>query len=86
MSLKEISYLELWQSLCSVEQNQLCNFGRRRHEKQFCEIILNLVQWFRRRCRLKIVLIWCSGGPFFQRSRTISANLVEGFMRNNSVK
>ena len=30
----------------------MCNFVRRHHEKQFCEIILNLDQWFRRRCCL----------------------------------
>ena len=44
MSLKDISYLELWQPICSVERNHLCNFGRRHHEEQFCEIILNLDQ------------------------------------------
>ena len=49
---KDISYLELWQSFCSVEQNHLCNFGRGYYEEQFCEIILNLDQWFRR-CHLK---------------------------------
>ena len=42
MSFKDISYLELWQPLCSVDWNNLCNFGRRHHEKQSCEIILNL--------------------------------------------
>ena len=42
MSLKDISDLVLWQPLCSVEQNHLCNFGRRHHEEQLCEIILNL--------------------------------------------
>ena len=30
----------------------MCNFVRGHHEEQFCEIILNLDQWFRR-CRLK---------------------------------
>ena len=30
----------------------MCNFGRRHHEEQFCEIILNLGQWFRS-CHLK---------------------------------
>ena len=30
----------------SVEWNNLCNFGSRHHEKKFCEIILNLNQWF----------------------------------------
>ena len=39
----------------------LRNFGRRNHEEQFCEIILNLDRWFRRRCILKIFLIWSSG-------------------------
>ena len=52
MLFKIISYLELWQPFCSVERNQLCNFGRRYCEEQFCEIILNLGQWFRR-CHLK---------------------------------
>ena len=56
MSLKDISYLELWQPLCSVEWNQLCNFGRRHHEEQFCEIILNFDQWFNR-CLLNIYFL-----------------------------
>ena len=49
MPFKNISYLELWQPLCSAERNHLFNFGRRHHKEQFCEIILNLDQWFRRR-------------------------------------
>ena len=81
MSLKDMSSLELWQPLCSVEQNHLCNFCKRHHEEQFCEIILNLDKWFRR-CRLKIFLIWSSGGPFDQWSGTICAILVEGIMKN----
>ena len=56
MSLKDISYLQLWQPLCSVEKNHLCNFGIKHHEEQFCEIILNLDQWLRR-FHLKIFLI-----------------------------
>ena len=51
MSFKDISYLELWWPICSVERNHLCNFGRGYQEEQFCEIILNLDLWFRR-CRL----------------------------------
>ena len=27
MLFKDISYLELWQSICSMEQNHLCNSG-----------------------------------------------------------
>ena len=30
------------------QANRLCNFGRSHHEEQFCEIILNLNQLFRR--------------------------------------
>ena len=52
MLFKDVCYLELWQPLCSVEHNHLCNFGRGYYEDQFCEIILNLGQWFRR-CYLK---------------------------------
>ena len=69
-----------------MEQKQLCYFGRRHHEEQFCEIILKLDQWFRQRCSLKIFLIYSSGGHFIQQSRTFYAILVEGIMRNISVK
>ena len=72
MSFEDISFLELWQPFCSVEQIHLCNFGKGYYEEQFCEIILNLDQWFRRRCLLKIVLIWSFGGPFVQQSGTSS--------------
>ena len=56
MAFKNISYLELLWPFCSAEQNHLCNFGRGHQEEQFCEIILNLDQWFKRRCRLKCFL------------------------------
>ena len=48
MLLKDISYQELWRPFKSAEHNHLCNFGRRNPEEQFCEIILNLDQWYRR--------------------------------------
>ena len=48
---KGISYLELWQPFCSEERSHLCNFDRGYYEEQFCEIILNLDQWVRRKCR-----------------------------------
>ena len=54
--------------------------------KKFREIILNLDQWLRNKCRLKVFLIWSSGSPFVQGSITISATLLEGIMRRNSVK
>ena len=56
MLFKDISYLELWQPFCSVEMNHLCNFSRGYTEEQFCKIILNVDQWLRRKCHLKIFL------------------------------
>ena len=53
ISFKDISHLQLWQPLCSLNWIYLCNFGRRHHEEQFCVIILNLDQWFRRKWGLK---------------------------------
>ena len=50
MLFKGISYLELWWPFCSAEQNHLCSLGRGYYEQQFCEIILNLDQWFSRKC------------------------------------
>ena len=75
MSFKDISYMELWRPFCSAEQNHLSNFGRGCYKEQFCEIILNLDQWFRRRCLLKIFLIWSSGSHFVQRSKTIGVSI-----------
>ena len=40
----------------AVERDHLCIFGRVHHEEQFCGIILNFDQWFRRRCCLKDLL------------------------------
>ena len=86
MPFKDISYLELWWPLCRAQLNHLCNVGRKHHEEQLCEIILNLDQWFRRKCCLKIFLIWSFDSPFAQQSTTIGVILEEGIMRNNSVK
>ena len=60
-------------------------FGRRHYEEQFYEVILNLDWCLKRRCILKMFLIWGSGGRLVQWSRTICAILVEGIMRNNSL-
>ena len=86
MPFNDNSYLELLQPLYLVDMNHLCNFGRRHHEGQSSEIIFNLDQWFRRKCCLKVYLIWSSGSPFVQWSITICVILVEGIMRNNCVK
>ena len=52
---------------------------------QFCEIILNLEQWFRKKCHYMYFLSGALISPCVQRSITICASLVEGIMRNNSV-
>ena len=57
MSFKDISYLELWQPLFWLSRTFLCNFGRVHHEEQFCEIVLNLDQRFRKKCHFKTFLI-----------------------------
>ena len=85
MWFKDISYLELWRPFCSVERNHLCYFGREYYEEQFCEL-LNLDQWFRRRCLLKIFLIWSSGSSPVQWSGTIYAVLKAGIMGNIHMK
>ena len=86
MFFKDISYLELRWPFCLTERNHLCNFGRGHYEKRFCELISYLGQWFRRRCLLKIILMWSSGSPIVQRSGTICAILLEGIMKNIRVK
>ena len=86
MTFKDISYLELWQPLCSEDLSYLCNFGRMYHEEQFYDINLNLDQGFRRKCHLKVFLICISDSPFVQQSVTSCAISVEGIIRNNNVK
>ena len=86
MSFKDISYLELWQPFYSREENHLCNFGRGHYEEQFCEIILNLDQWFSKKCCLKTFVIYSSSGSFVQQNGTSCAVLDKGIMRNISVK
>ena len=85
MLFKDISYLELWQPFCSAEQNHLCNFGRGYNEDQFCENNYKFGPVVQEEMPLKIFLIWSSGGPFVK-GGTIYAILIEGIMRNNSVK
>ena len=86
MLFKDISYLQLWRPFCSVEGNHLCNFGRGYQVEQFCEIILLLDQWFRRRFCSNYFLSRALGGPRVQLSRTIYAILKEDIMGNIHVK
>ena len=70
MSFKDISYLELWQSFCSAKLNHLCNFGKAYTEEQFCEINLNLDQWFRDFLPGALEALLFGGvGPFVQFER-----------------
>ena len=82
----KISYLELWQSFYLMEPNHLCNFERGHYGEHSCEIICNSDQWFRRRCRLNIFLIYSSGRPFVQQTGTNCAILVEGILKKNPLK
>ena len=52
------------------------NFGRGSPKEHFCEIIFKLGHWLRRRCHLKVFLIFSSGGHFVQQSGTIIAILI----------
>ena len=72
MSFKGISYLELWWPLFGGAK-PFVHFGKGYYEEQFCEIILNLDQWFRRRCHLKdflsgalTALLFGGAKPFVQ--------------------
>ena len=76
MSFKDISYLTLWWPLFFSRVANVCNYGRRHNVEQFCEIILNLNKWFRRRYDLKTFLIYNSGGHFLEEWK-ICAILVE---------
>ena len=85
MLFKDISYLELWQPFYSTEENHLCNFGRGHYEEHFCEVILNLDQWFRKKC-CKTFDIYSSGGSFVQHNGTLCSFGQGHIMRNISVK
>ena len=81
MPFKDISFFSYG---CHSFQCCLFNFGRGHNEDYFCEIILKfgpVVQMF-----FKDVSIFSTGSLFVQRSRTAYAILVEGNMRNISVK
>ena len=69
---KDISYLQIWRPFSWTELDTWCNFCRGHYEETICEIILNLDQWFSRKCHLKIFL-----APVWQ-SRHVCAILIEG--------
>ena len=48
MLFKDISNLQFWWPSCLAGRNHLGKFGRGLYDEHFCEIILNLDQWFSR--------------------------------------
>ena len=87
-------------ALCSAEQNHLCSFGPGHYENHFCEVILNLEQWFRRGCHFNIFLeLWrpfssaelnhlcsCGGGHYGEHFCEIILNLDQWFRRRCRLK
>ena len=81
MSIKDISYLELWWPFCSAERNHLCNLSRGYQEGQFCEIILNLDPLIRR-CHLKDFLSGALAALLLSGAEPFVQFLKEGIMGN----
>ena len=54
--------------------------------KHFCETILNLNQWFKRRCRLKIFINNIPCSPLSNGAKPFVQFSVEGIIRNISAK
>ena len=64
----------------------MCNFARGYYEEQFYKIILNLGQWFKRRCRLKGFLSGALVAHLYGEAEPFYAILKEGIMGNIHVK
>ena len=86
MPIKGFSCFSSGSHLCSVEQNHFSNFGRESFKEHFYEIILKLGCWPMSRIAKKVFSIFSSGGHFVQPSTTTLPYLVEGHLRNISMK
>ena len=86
LSFKDIYYLELCRPFCSVEWNNLCNFGRWHYEKQFSEFISKIGSVVQVEMSFKRIPIWSLGGPPVQWSEPFMQILEEGIMGNIYVK
>ena len=69
MSFKDISYLDLWQPLCSADLNHLYNFGRRLSWGNYFEFGPVVPE----EMSFKGIFIWSAGGSFVRWSVTICA-------------
>ena len=85
MSFKD-TYLQLWWLFYLVKLCHLCNFGREYYEEHFAKLFLKFEPQVQEAMLFKDISIFSSDGHFGQWSRTFCAILVEGIMRNISVK
>ena len=86
MSFSDISFLELWQTCCSVDWNQLCNLEEGIMRNKPVKLFRTWTSGSGGNAVKKVFLVWSCGSPFIQRSVTICVILVEGIQRNNSVR
>ena len=87
MSFKCFSIYSSGGHFCSAERNDFNNFDRESPKEHFCEIIFkNQVHWSRRRYHFKVYCFFSSCSLFVKRSERILAILVEGHLRNISMK
>ena len=85
ISFKDISDFSAMVAILFSRAERCAIFGELIMQDIFCENVLNWDQWLRG-CLLKIIHIFSSSDHFVQRSRMLCAILVEGIMRNISVK
>ena len=64
----------------------MCKFGKGIPEEQFCESILNLDLWYKRRCCLKDFLSGALAALVFSGAELFMQFFVKDIMRNKSVK
>ena len=55
-----------------MEHNDFSKFGRGSPKKHFCEIILKLVHWSKRRCHLKVFLFLALAAILFSGAERFS--------------
>ena len=79
MLFKYISFPELTQPFVQWSRTICAMLVEGYNEDQFCEIILNWDQWFRRRCLLKIFPLWSFGDHFVQRSENMFPYFGRGY-------
>ena len=84
MLFKDISYVGLWQPLCSAGRNRLCNFVHVIMRNISVKLFSILTSGSGEE-EMPLKDISSSGSPFIQWSGTICEILVEGIMRSISV-